>query len=167
MNNVKVDRQWVVVKGSKIHGKGVYAKKNIPEGTRVIEYVGEKITKAESDRRADIQLERHEENPETGSVYLFTLNKRYDIDGNVSWNPARFINHSCDPNCETDIIKGHIWIIAFKDIKKGEEITYDYGYDIDNYKDHPCYCGSKNCVGYIVEEDQWPKLKRLLKKKKK
>jgi SET domain-containing protein len=160
-----VNMEHVKVKESSIHNKGVFARKDIKKGTKVIEYVGEKITKAESDRRADRDLERNAKNQKHGAVYLFTLNKKYDIDGNVSWNPAKYINHSCNPNCETDIIKGKIWIIALKDIKKGEEITYNYGYDYDNFLDHPCRCKSHNCIGYIADEDHWPKIKKKLKKK--
>ncbi len=163
----KTTSPYITVKGSSIHNKGVFAKKDIPEGTRIIEYVGEKITKKESDRRADEDIEASKKDNNKGAVYLFELNKRYDIDGNVPWNTARFINHSCDPNCETDIIKGHIWIIAIRDIKKGEELSYDYGYDLDSFEDHPCRCGSKNCVGYIVSEEHRPKLKRILSRKRK
>jgi len=158
---------YIEVKRSRIHGTGVYAKKDIPKGTKIIEYVGEKITKKESERRAELHLERHKKNKEeAGAVYIFELNKKYDIDGDVPWNTAKWINHSCDPNAETMIINGHIWIIATRDIKKGEEITYNYGYDLENYEDHPCHCGAKNCVGYIVGEEHWPKLKKLLKKKR-
>jgi SET domain-containing protein len=86
----------------------------------------------------------------------------------VSWNLAKYINHSCDPNCETDIIRGKIWINAIKDIKKGEELTYDYGYDMDCYEDHPCRCDSKNCVGYIVRSNlRWRVLRKIQNKKKK
>lgn len=162
-----VKSEYCSVKKSVIHGRGVYAKKFIPEGTRVIQYVGEKITKAESDRRADIALENNKLRESEGAVYIFTLNKKYDIDGYVTHNTARYINHSCEPNCETDIIRGKIWIVALRDIKKGKEITYNYGYDLDSYKDHPCECGSKKCVGYIVAEEHWPKLKRKLQKKHK
>jgi len=132
----------IAVKQSRIHSTGIFAKKDIPEGTRIIEYVGERITKAESDRRADIPLEKHKKNSEHGAVYIFQLNKRHDIDGHVPYNTARFINHSCDPNCETDVIRGHIWIIALRDIKKGEELAYNYNYDIEDYEDHACRCGS-------------------------
>ena len=149
---------------SAIHGIGIYAKKNIKKGTKIIEYVGEKITKKESDRRADIPLEENKKNPELGAVYIFTLNKRHDIDGHVKYNTARYINHSCDPNCESDIIKGRIWIIAIRDIVKGEELSYNYGYDLDSYEDHPCRCGSYNCTGYILGEDYWPAYKRQLLK---
>ena len=91
------------------------------------------------------------------------------MDGNYSYNVARLANHSCDPNCDTDIIKGKIYIMALRDIKKGEEITYDYGFefDKDDYKDHVCKCGSKNCIGYIVTTADWKKLAKYLKKQNK
>lgn len=162
----KPDTKFIVVKNSKIHGTGVFARKDIKKGTRVIEYVGDKLTQAQSDKRADTQIEKHKKNRKAnGAVYIFELNKRYDIDGNVSWNPARYINHSCNPNCETDIIRGHIWIIATQDIRKGEEISYNYGYDLEDYKDHPCHCKSKNCIGYIANDEYWSKLRKLLRKK--
>lgn len=158
---------YIVVKRSSIHSNGVFAKKDIPKGTKIIEYVGEKITKAESDKRADMILEDSKKCKEKGAVYIFQINKKYDIDGSVSWNTARFINHSCDPNCETEDDDGHIWIMAIKNIKKGEELSYDYCYDLDSYEDHPCRCGSKNCCGYIVVEGKRAKLKKMLEKKKK
>jgi len=108
----KTTSSYITNKKSRIHSTGVFARRNIPKGTRVIEYVGKKVTKAESDRLADIPLNESKKNEEFGAVYIFILNKRYDIDGNVSYNTARFINHSCDPNCETEIIRGHIWVIA-------------------------------------------------------
>jgi len=152
---------YVVIRKSKIHGSGGFAKKDIPAGARVIEYVGERITKKESDRRYQRSWERSENGHKgAGIVYIFTLNKRHDIDGDVWWNTARNINHSCDPNCETDIIRGRIWIIATRDIKKGEEISYNYGYDYESWDDHPCRCGSEKCVGFIVDEDHWSKLRR-------
>ncbi len=156
---------YIEVRKSKIHNNGAFAARDIPRGTRVIEYVGEKITKSESEKRADQTFENSKKSIENGAVYIFELNKKFDIDGNVPWNPAKNINHSCTPNCETENEEGrHIWIIALRDIKKGEEVTYNYGYDIDNYEDHPCRCGSENCVGYIVNEKDWAKLKKLLKK---
>lgn len=159
--------EYIVVKRSKIHGTGVFAKKNIPKGTDIIEYMGRRITKAESDKISDVHMNNHKQNSEeNGAVYIFNLNKRYDIDGQVPWNTAKFINHSCNPNCKADIKRGHIWISSIKDIKKGEELSYNYGYDLEDYEDHPCRCGSKNCVGYIVDEDDWPKLKKLIAKKK-
>jgi hypothetical protein len=108
-------------------------------------------------------LDNHAKDKTCGAVYIFTINSRYDIDGWVPYNHARWINHSCDPNCETLIDGEKVWIRAVRDIKKGEERVYNYGYDLDNFEDHVCKCGSKNCVGYIVDEEAWPKLKRRLK----
>ncbi|MEX0920429.1 MAG: SET domain-containing protein-lysine N-methyltransferase [Candidatus Pacearchaeota archaeon] len=158
--------EYIEVRNSRIHNKGVFAAKEIPKGTEVIEYVGEKIGKREAEERADKQFKRGKDKKNgEGHVYIFELNKRYDIDGNFSWNTARLINHSCDPNCEAEIEDNkRIWITSIKDIKKGEEITFNYGYSIDNFEDHLCKCGSKNCIGYIVDKKKWPKLKRLLKK---
>jgi SET domain-containing protein len=156
--------QYVAVRLSGIHSKGIFAKKDIPKETRVIEYVGEKITKAESERRALIPLNKSKKNKKFGAVYLFELNKRHDIDGKVTYNTARFINHSCDPNCETHLIRGHIWIVSIKKIKKGTELCYNYGYTLEDYKDHECRCGSVNCVGYILDEKHWHKIKIPIKK---
>ena len=158
---------YILKKKSSVHGFGIFAKTLIPKGTRVVEYVGEKITKAEADRRGPKLVRYAKEHKEQGAVYLFELNKRYDIDGHVSYNTAKYINHSCDPNCEIEIIRGHIWVVALKDIIKGEELSYNYGYeDISEYEDHPCYCGTNRCVGYILSEESWPKLKRALSEKK-
>ena len=93
-------------------------------------------------------------------VYVFELNQRYDIDGGVAYNHARLINHSCNPNCEVEINNNQIWISTIKNIKKNAELTYNYGYSYDaDYVDHVCKCGSYKCVGYILDEDHWSKLK--------
>ncbi len=157
--------EYCEVRSSHIHGSGVYAAKAIPEGTRIIEYVGEKIDKEESERRATKQLE-HAGQTGDAAVYIFTLSKKWDVDGNVPWNTARLINHSCDPNCESWIEGKRIFVYAIRDIEEGEELTFDYGFDIENYEDHPCRCGSEKCVGFIVIREQWPKLKKLLAAKK-
>lgn len=154
------------VKNSKIHGRGLYATKDIEEGTDIIQYVGEKITKKESTKRA---LAWEEEARATGDglVYIFELDDKYDIDGRLWDNPAKYMNHSCDGNCEAINYDGEIWITAIKDIKKGDELVYDYGYDMEHFMDHPCRCGSDNCIGYIVREDQRKKVKKLLNSRKK
>ncbi len=157
---------WVVKK-SKIHSYGVFAKKEIPNNTKVIEYIGEKITKKEGDRRSAQRIKKYINSKTDGSVYIFELNKKYDIDGSPKYNKARYINHSCDPNCEVEISKGKIWIKSIKKIKKNDELSYDYGYefDKDDYTDHVCKCGSKKCIGYIISQDAWPKYKNYLIKK--
>lgn len=158
----KTTSPYIVVRHSTIHGRGIFAKLDIPKGTRIIEYVGEKVTKAESDRRGKFHVDQHKNNQTFGAVYLFELNKRHDIDGNVPYNTARYINHSCDPNAETEIIRGKIWIMALKDIKKGEEIFYNYGYGLDDFEEHPCKCETIRCVGYILDEELWPKIRKNL-----
>lgn len=162
MSQASSKRLWLV-KRSSIHNRGIFAKADIPNDTPIIEYVGEKITKAESRRRGDALMEKSKK---TGgaAVYVFTLNQRHDIDGARGYNPARYINHSCDPNCEAYIMRGRIWIYSLRDIKAGEELTYNYGFDADTWDEHPCRCGSRRCIGYIVEEKQWPKLLRLMQK---
>jgi len=154
-------------KKSKIHGHGIVATTNIKKNKKIIQYIGEKISKKEGDRRSNERIQNYLHKKNEGSVYIFELNKKYDIDGSPLYNKARFINHSCDPNCEVDIIDNEIWISSIKNIKKGEELNYDYGYpfDIDDYKDHVCKCGSSKCIGYIISQDDWPKYKKYLKKK--
>jgi len=153
------------VRGSVIHGRGVYATQDIPKETEVIEYVGEPINKELSETRAWDQYARAEEKGEA-AVYIFTLDEKWDIDGNVPWNTARLINHSCDPNCEAWIVGRRIKIYSLRDIKADEELTFDYGFDVECYEDHPCLCGSENCVGYIVSQEQWPELREKLAAKK-
>ncbi|BDS05787.1 SET domain-containing protein-lysine N-methyltransferase [Oceaniferula spumae] len=152
------------VRGSEIHGRGVYATQDIAKETEIIEYVGEPINKEISEDRAWDQYARAEEHGDA-AVYIFTLDDEWDIDGNVPWNTARLINHSCDPNCEAWIIGRKIYIYSLTDIKAGDELTFDYGFDIESYEDHPCRCGKDNCIGYIVTQEQWPELRRRLAKK--
>ncbi len=149
------------VRGSAIHGRGVYATCFIPKDAPIIEYLGERIDKRESQRRGTRQ---HAKSIKTGdaAVYIFTLSKRYDIDGNFPWNTARLINHSCNPNCEAWIVGRKIIIHALQDIQPGVELTFDYGFDVDCYADHPCLCGAANCKGYIVSRQQWSDLDQRL-----
>ena len=154
------------VKKSKIHGTGVFATKEISKGVRIIEYIGEKISKREGDKRSADRIKFFLGSVDTGSVYIFELNKKYDIDGSPMYNKARYINHSCDPNCEVDIIENKIWISSIRKISSGEELKYDYGYpfDKDDFKDHICKCGSKNCIGYIMSSDDWDKYLKYINK---
>jgi hypothetical protein len=159
--------KYIEVRESEIHGTGVFARIKVSKGKKVIEYIGEKITKKESERRSIALIEKNQGSQTDGAVYIFEVNKRYDIDGNIPENTARFINHSCEPNCEPDVIKNRVWLISKRKIKEGEELSYNYGFDLDGYEDHECRCGAKKCVGYITAEDNWPKLKKRLTKKKK
>jgi|TARA_B110000483_G_scaffold231570_1_gene298109 hypothetical protein len=159
---------WEVT-NSKIHGNGIVASKEIKKNTKIIQYIGEKVTKKEGDRRSEQRIKKYLNKKNMGSVYIFELNKRYDIDGSPLYNKARYINHSCDPNCEVDIIKNEIWISSIKLIKKDEELNYDYGYpfDVDDFNDHICKCGSSKCIGYIISKDDWPRYRKFLKMNKK
>jgi SET domain-containing protein len=157
---------WAEVRGSEVHGRGMFAVKDISEGEHIIEYLGERIDKEESDRRGNAL---YDESQETGGaqVYLFTLDESWDLDGNFEWNTARLVNHSCEFNCEAQIDDElRIWLTAVRDIKCDEELSFNYGFGIDDYERHPCLCGSRKCVGYIVTEGCWPELRRIIKKKK-
>jgi SET domain-containing protein len=153
MSDPVTQSEFIDFKTSGIHGMGGFARKDIPKGARLIEYIGERIDKAESLRRC-----------EAGNEYIFSIDDKTDLDGSVAWNPARLLNHSCSPNAESDVLEGHIYIVATRDIATGEEITFNYGYDLIDYQEHPCHCGSPNCVGYIVAEEYFDHLraKRLM-----
>jgi uncharacterized protein len=142
------------VRSSTIHGSGVYAACDITAEALIIEYVGELIDKEESGKRGTKQQERASKTG-NAAVYIFNLTDRWDLDGNVPWNTARLINHSCEPNCEAWSKGKKIFIHALRDIQQGEELTFDYGFDVECYEDHPCYCGRPSCVGYIVSREQW------------
>ena len=146
------------IKKSNIDKKGLVASKNIKSGTRIIEYIGKLITKKETDENPKFDNEK--------DIYLFNLNNRYDLDGDYNWNTARLINHSCNPNCEVEGKGLKLWITAIKNIEKGEELSYGYGfsYSKEDLNNFICKCGAKNCCGYIVrEESRW----RISKKFKK
>jgi SET domain-containing protein len=152
----------VCPKASGIHKRGVFAKKFISKGARIIEYTGQKITKAQSAILYEKTL-KNSKMKGTGAVYIFELNQRYDINGDVPYNLAKYINHACETNCYTENIRGHIWIVAQRDIQKGEEILYDYGYALDHWQDHKCLCAKPSCVGYIVAQENRSKLLKKLK----
>ena len=145
------------VKKSNIDKRGLYASKNINSGTKIIEYIGKLISKKETETNPKFDNEK--------DIYLFNLNSKYDLDGDYSWNTARLINHSCNPNCEVEGKGLKLWITTIKGIKKGEELSYDYGfgYDVD-YKQFPCKCGSQNCAGYIVREGSRWRINKKIKK---
>ena len=146
---------------SGVHGHGLFARDFIAKDTRIIEYLGEIVTKPEAIRREDMRLARLAAGGD-GCVYVFIINKRYDIDGDVPWNLARRINHSCAPNCEAHDVRGRIWIVALRDIAPGEELNFNYGFSYREARDHPCRCGAEKCAGYILHVSQHWRLKRAL-----
>ena len=123
---------------SKIHRWGVYAAEFIPAGRKVIEYTGERISRRETRRRSE----------ESEFTYLFTLDSYWTIDGAAGGSGAEYINHSCDPNLISRILKGHILYMSARNINAGEELTVDYRFDkkVDKV---PCKCGSPKCRGTI------------------
>ena len=134
----------VRIGASTIHRLGLFAVTNLPEGTRILPYHGEKITKEESARRVT-----------AGNAYIFAFTARYDIDGQTPTNTARYLNHSCAPNCYTLANLRTIWIVAGRDIVPGEELTYNYGYGPEEYTDYPCRCGATQCCGYMLDQRYW------------
>ena len=133
----------LVIRQSGIHGCGCYTLVSIPEGAHVVEYTGTRITKEQAD-------ELYNQRPDT---YLFCIGEGETVvDGD---SVAAFINHGCDPNCETDEIDERIWIMALRDIAAWEELTYDYNlYDGDEDDPAVCQCGAKNCRGSMYGEEE-------------
>ena len=144
------------IKKSKIDKDGLYANCDIRKGTKIIEYKGKIISVKKSEISTKFDNSK--------AIYLFNINSRFDLDGDFKFNTARLINHSCDPNCEVFGSGMKVWVYAMKNIQKGEELSYDYGFNYDeDYKNYPCKCGTKKCVGFIVREgSRW----RIKKKKK-
>ena len=141
------------IKKSNIDNKGLYASQDIKDRSKIIEYKGKIVTKKKVEEDTKFDNDK--------AIYLFNLNKKYDLDGDFKFNTARLINHSCNPNCEVAGTGLKVWVYAIRDIKEGEELSYDYGFGYDEYyKDFPCRCGSKNCVGYIVREGSRWRIKK-------
>ncbi len=135
---------------SGVHGKGVFATQDIAAGEMVIEYTGEVISWKEA-------LRRHPHDPaQPNHTFYFHIDDTHVIDGKVHGNSAKWINHSCGPNCETEVEDGRVFIRALRDIAAGEELNYDYGLVIDApytpelLADFPCWCGSPDCRGTLL-----------------
>jgi uncharacterized protein len=142
----------IEVRDSALHGLGVFATKRIKKGTRVVEYLGERVSHAEADRRYDDKDEND------NHTFLFIVDGRTVIDAGVDGNEARFINHGCDPNCESVIEERRVFIEAIRDVAAGEELTYDYQIQREAH-DPPnidvifaCRCGAATCRGSML----WP-----------
>ncbi len=139
-----------VVRRSPIQGRGAFATRPIAAGTRLIEYTGERITPEEADRRYP------DDAPGRHHTFLFAIDDEVVIDAAFGGNAARFINHSCDPNCDAVIDDARIFIEAIRDIAPGEELAYDYAYVLEERhspaakRRFPCSCGAATCRGTIL-----------------
>lgn len=129
---------------SQCEGQGLFALVPIASGTKIIQYKGEKISKEVSEQRKAAY-----------NNYIFHFDFNYDIDGASLENTARFVNHSCDPNCAIEKSRGEIWVVASRDIQPGEELSFNYGYDARDYERFPCNCGARVCCGYILGREHW------------
>jgi uncharacterized protein len=137
----------LVVRPSRIHSVGVYTSTPIRKGVRIVEYEGERITPEEADRRYD----------GASRTYLYGLEDgKTVIDGH---GMGAYLNHSCDPNCEVDEIKGRVWIFALRNISAGEELVWDYNL-YDDEDPAPCYCGSPKCRGTMYSREWLATLRR-------
>jgi hypothetical protein len=157
-------RPMIEVRHSPVHGYGVFALRRIRKGTTVIEYLGDRITHAEADER---YADKDEKDNHT---FLFTLNSKIVIDAGRNGNEARFINHGCEPNCESGILAKRVFIDAIRTIQPGEELVYDY--QITRDPDDPddvdeifaCRCGAPGCRGSMLEPKKPPRKKPRRKK---
>jgi SET domain-containing protein len=155
--------KWIIVRHSPVHGYGCFARKPIPKGTRIIEYVGDRITHKQADKRYEGA------DPGDNHTFLFIADSRTVIDATFGGNESRFINHSCDGNCTSETEKGRVFIDATRDMAKGDELGYDY--QIPRDKDDPsnvdrvyaCRCGAEKCRGTML----WPPKKKKKRAKKK
>jgi SET domain-containing protein len=145
----------LIIRSSRIHAAGCYTTAPIKKGTKIVEYTGPRLKPEDCMDMYD----NHE------STYLFGMEgDKWVIDGHGT---AAFLNHSCDPNCETDEVDGHVWIVALRDIAPEEELTYDYNlYDGDDVNDAPCHCGAKKCRGTMYEPEEVARLQKLARAEK-
>ena len=142
--------RWFKIRPSPMHGLGAFATRRIPTGTRLIEYAGERLTPAEADARYPDQpgVPHH--------TCLFAIDDDIVIDAAVDGNDARFINHSCDPNCDAIVEDDRIWIETIRDVEQGEELAYDYAFVLKERhtpaakRRFPCRCGSARCRGTML-----------------
>ncbi|HTH52913.1 MAG TPA: SET domain-containing protein-lysine N-methyltransferase [Edaphobacter sp.] len=141
----------LMIRSSSIHAAGCYTTRKIRKGTRVIQYEGPIFTKDEADERYKDRF----------VTYLFSTGESEVIDG---FGTAMFINHSCDPNCETEHLDEEIWVVAIRDIEPGEELTYEYNLHDSDDDDADCYCGSKRCRGTMFSDEE---VKRRARKARK
>ena len=142
--NPKLDPKFVCykmeIRKSKIHRFGIYALERIPANRKVIEYTGERCNRMETKKRGEGEY-----------TYLFAVDNYWTLDGAVGGSGAEIINHSCEPNVVTRIMKGHIIYMSLRTIKRGEELTVDYNFDKDT-GNNKCECGTKSCRGTLQKK---------------
>jgi SET domain-containing protein len=145
------------VRHSTVHGFGVFAARRIRKGTTVIEYLGDRVSHSQADARYE------DKDPNNNHTFLFTVDAKTVIDAGVNGNEARYINHGCDPNCESTAVNKRIFIVAIRTIQRGEELAYDYQIqrDIDDAPNvdavYACRCGALNCRGSMLEAAKKPR----------
>ena len=150
------------VRHSRIHGFGVFAARRIRKGTTIIEYLGDRLSHAQADARYE------DKDPDDNHTFLFTVDAKIVIDAGVNGNEARYINHGCDPNCESSMRGKRIFIEAIRTIQPGEELAYDYqiqrdGDDAPNVDEvFACRCGAANCRGSMLEAPKKPRTAQRL-----
>ncbi len=151
------------VRSSPVHGLGVFALRRIRKGSRIIEYMGERVNAGEADVRYDDDPSEHP------LVLLFTVNKNTYLDAGVRGNDARYINHSCLPNCEAVIERGRVYIHALRTVEPGEELAYDYNLTRDDEGDqdlegrYACHCGVPQCRGTMLAPQKTRKRRSKVK----
>ena len=161
-DDVKENSPPIEVRNSAVHGRGVFATRRIAKGERIIEYLGDRVSHAEADRRYESK------DANDSHTFLFIVDSKTVIDAGVDGNDARFFNQSCDPNCESTVEKRRVFIDALRAIEPGEELTYDYQIyleegDPDNIEEvFACRCGSPKCRGTML----WPMEPKKKKRKK-
>ncbi len=158
---------FFIVRRSPLHGLGAFAARKIRKGTRVAEYLGERISSEEGSRRYD------DDASDSPHVLLFSIDEHTVLDAAVGGSDAQYINHSCEPNCESEIIDGRAFVIALRTIREGEEITYDYHLDYEGKQTEEirrkfaCRCGAATCRGTMLEPpaEEQPRKKKKNRKK--
>jgi SET domain-containing protein len=153
-------KPMIEVRHSPIHGYGVFALRTIRKGTTVIEYLGDRVSHEEADSRYE------DKDASDSHTFLFTVDSRTVIDAGISGNEARFINHGCDPNCQSVSMKKRVFIEAIRTIRAGDELSYDYQIQRDS-EDAPdvdaifaCRCGAPSCRGSMLEPRKKPRTAR-------
>ncbi len=154
----------IEVRHSPIHGYGVFALRRIRKGTHIIEYRGDRVSHREADQRYD------DREPTDNHTFLFTVDAKTVIDGGSNGNDARYINHGCDPNCQSVTVAKRIFIEALRTIQRGEELAYDYQIqrDADDSPDvdeiFACRCGAPSCRGSMLEAPKKPRERKSLER---